>query len=132
MNIATRYAGALALSSRGSNETSQFIAQKTQEGLDFLRSSTTFGFFGRRAVDELWLRFEECREANWDGYNAEPVAEETYQLAAQVLKALLLSARTSITVLCATTSLTLSGFIAVCNQIPRSGFCPGRISASAL
>ena len=43
-----------------------------------------------------------------------------------------LSAKTSITVLCATTSLTLSGFIVVCNQIPRPGFYPGRVSTSAL
>jgi hypothetical protein len=43
-----------------------------------------------------------------------------------------LSARTSIIVFCATTSLTLSGFISVCNQIHRPGFCPGRVSASAL
>lgn len=84
----SRYAGALAVPSRASSETSHFIAKKTEEGLNLLKSSMTFGLFGKRTVDELWLRFEECREANWDGYGAEPVTEEVYQLAAQILKAL--------------------------------------------
>ena len=44
------------------------------------------------------------------------------------LTAYLLSARTSITIFCATTSLTLNCFIAGCNRIPRPGFCPGRAS----
>lgn len=43
---------------------------------------------GTRVSDELNLISEECREANWDGYQAEPVSEDTYQLAAQFLKAL--------------------------------------------
>lgn len=41
-----------------------------------------------KTFDDLILIFEECREANWDGYQAEPVSEDTYQLAAQILKAL--------------------------------------------
>ena len=35
--------------------------------------------------------FEECREANWDGYGAQPVQEKTYHLAHQFLAALPLS-----------------------------------------
>lgn len=84
----SRYAGALAVPSRASSETSHFITQKTEEGLKLLKNSLTFGFLGKKTVDELWLRFEECREANWDGYDADPVTEETYQFAAQILRAL--------------------------------------------
>ena len=37
---------------------------------------------------ELLKTFEECREPNWDGYGAQPVREETYDLAHQFLAAL--------------------------------------------
>jgi len=89
---ATRYASALTVSSRASSETSRFISQKSEEGLRLLKSSLTFGCLGKKTDDELWLQFMECREANWDGHGAEPVAEETYQFAAQFLKALPLGA----------------------------------------
>lgn len=85
---ATRYTSALTVSSRASSETSRFISQKSEEGLRLLKDSLTFGCLGKKADDELWLQFMECREANWDGHGAEPVADETYQLAAQFLKAL--------------------------------------------
>jgi hypothetical protein len=35
--------------------------------------------------------FDECREPNWDGYDAPPVSEESYHLAHQCLAALPLS-----------------------------------------
>lgn len=35
--------------------------------------------------------FEECREANWDGYGAQSVHEKTYQLTHQFLGVLRLS-----------------------------------------
>ena len=41
--------------------------------------------------EELLKTFEECREANWDGYGAQPVQEKTYHLAHQFLAALPLS-----------------------------------------
>lgn len=82
------YSGALALPSRGTSETAHFVSQQTEAGLDLLKSSVTFGLFGKKTFDELSLIFEECREADWDGYQAEPVSEGTYQLAAQFLKAL--------------------------------------------
>ena len=40
---------------------------------------------------ELLKVVEECRQPNWDGYGAQPVHEETYQLAHQFLGALPLS-----------------------------------------
>lgn len=41
--------------------------------------------------EELSKTFEECREANWDGYGAQSVHEKTCQLAHQFLGALRLS-----------------------------------------
>lgn len=86
------YSGALALPSRGTSETARFISKQTETGLDLLKSSLAFGLYGQKALDDLSLTFEECREANWDGYQAMPVSEDTYQLAAQFLKALPLGA----------------------------------------
>jgi hypothetical protein len=41
--------------------------------------------------EELLKTFEECREPSWDGYGAQSVREETYDLAHQFLAALPLS-----------------------------------------
>jgi hypothetical protein len=45
----------------------------------------------RGAFEALFQTFEECREPNWDCYGAQPVREETYDLAHQFLTALPLS-----------------------------------------
>jgi hypothetical protein len=42
--------------------------------------------------DELLKTFEECHEPNWDGYGAQSVRQDTYDLAHQFLTALPLSA----------------------------------------
>ena len=41
-----------------------------------------------KVFEELLKTFEECREPNWDGYGAQSVREETYDLAHQFLTAL--------------------------------------------
>ena len=46
---------------------------------------------GQDVFEELLKTFEECREPNWDGYGAQAVREETYDLAHQFLAALPLS-----------------------------------------
>jgi hypothetical protein len=88
------YSGALALPSRGTSETARFVSQQTEVGLDLLKSSVTFGLLSNKALEELSLTFEECREPNWDGYQAEVITAETYQLAVQFLKALPLGTST--------------------------------------
>lgn len=42
----------------------------------------------QKALDELWAVWDECREANWDGYNAHPVDQETYQTAYRLIESL--------------------------------------------
>jgi len=46
---------------------------------------------GKGVFEELLKIFEECRQPNWDGYGAQAVREETYDLAHQFLAALPLS-----------------------------------------
>jgi hypothetical protein len=90
--LAKNYSGALASPSRGSSATAWFVSQQAETGFDHLRSSLAFGLYGKKAFADLSVMFEECREANWDGYNAVPVSGNTYQLAVQFLKALPLGA----------------------------------------
>ena len=40
------------------------------------------------AIAELWEVWDECREANWDGYQALPVERETYQAAYRLIESL--------------------------------------------
>jgi hypothetical protein len=46
---------------------------------------------GKSLLNELLQTFKECRQPNWDGYGAQSVREETYDLAHQFLAALPLS-----------------------------------------
>jgi hypothetical protein len=82
------FTGALTLPSRGSSEAAHYIAQQTENGLKHLKDSLVFGLNAKQATGELRSVFADCRMANWDGFQAEPVAMETYQLATQFLKTL--------------------------------------------
>jgi hypothetical protein len=79
-------AGALALPSRGTSETARYVSSQMDKGLNYLQDSIIFGM--KPCFDELHLVFEECQNRNWDGYQAEPVTDETYHMALQFLKAL--------------------------------------------
>lgn len=82
------YSAALALPSRGTSETARYVLSQTETGLDLLKNTLTFGLYGQKTFGDLALIFDECRVPNWDGYLAEPIEEDTYQLAGQFLKAL--------------------------------------------
>lgn len=57
-------------------------AEKRQEEF----RSSTLGH--QEALDELWEVWEECREANWDGYQALPVEQEAYHAAYKLIESL--------------------------------------------
>ncbi|HAD04661.1 MAG: hypothetical protein A2091_00545 [Desulfuromonadales bacterium GWD2_61_12] len=78
------FAGAQALPSRGSSDAARYVSQQTESGLNHLKDSHAFGV----PINELWEVFANCRAANWDGYQAEPVEYPTLQMATQFLKAL--------------------------------------------
>jgi hypothetical protein len=40
------------------------------------------------ALEELWDVWDECRKANWDGYDASPVEQETYHAAYTLIESL--------------------------------------------
>lgn len=77
-----------ALSSRGASETAGFIAKEIQERRQKWLSSYTFGQQLNVSLKELQQIFQECRQANWDGYEAMPVAHETYEMVYQFLEAI--------------------------------------------
>lgn len=76
------------LSSRGTSATAEFIAKQAQERRQKWLSSYTFGQQLSVSVKDLHQIYQECSQTNWDGYEAMPVAVETYELAYQFLEAL--------------------------------------------
>lgn len=76
------------LSSRGTSPTAEFIAKQAQERRQQWLSSYTFGQQLSVSIKELHQIYQECSLINWDGYEAMPVAVETYELACQFLEAL--------------------------------------------
>jgi len=72
----------------GASETAWFVADEAEKGRFRLQESYAFGMAGKGVLSELLETAEECRDPNWDGYGAVPVADITYQLAQQFLKAL--------------------------------------------
>jgi hypothetical protein len=77
-----------ALSSRGTSDTASFITKQAQEGRQKWLETHTFGQQVRASIIELWQLFQDCRFPNWDAYGAEPVSEEAFKLAYQLLKVL--------------------------------------------
>ena len=53
-----------------------------------LQKSITLGQIDEEVLSELETVYEECRIANWDGYNALPVLPETYAQAHRFLESL--------------------------------------------
>lgn len=76
------------LSSRGTSSTAEFITKQAQERRQQWLSSYTFGQQLSVSIKELHQIYQECSLINWDGYEAMPVAAETYELACQFLEAL--------------------------------------------
>jgi hypothetical protein len=81
-----------APSSRGTSETAGFIAKQALERRQGWLSSCTFGQQLSASIKELYQISQECNQSNWDGYEALPVAGETYELAHRFLEALPLDA----------------------------------------
>lgn len=80
------FASALVLPSQAQSTTAQYIARETGISLSRLHDTIVFGT--SKTFEELRLAYEEFKIANWDGYGAFPVSNETYLLAELFLKAL--------------------------------------------
>lgn len=64
---------------------SDVLDSAAREPQEQLRNST---LGHREAHEELWEVWHECREPNWDSYDALPVEQETYQAAYTLIESL--------------------------------------------
>jgi hypothetical protein len=75
-----------AYMSRGSSPTAQYLDQARQaKGQHFHESAA---FSKQPALDELITVWRACKAANWDGYDAFPVREQTFWQAWRFIQAL--------------------------------------------
>lgn len=74
--------------SGGASETAGFIAEQVDKRRQQLQASYVLGQQAKGSFDELFQVFEECRHANWDGYNAIPVSDRAFRLTYQFLESL--------------------------------------------
>jgi hypothetical protein len=72
----------------GASDTAYFIAEQAQKGRGHLQSSNSLGLGAKRVLEELIKVTEECSSANWDGYGAEPISNESFWQAYHFLCAL--------------------------------------------
>ena len=72
---------------RGFSDAAEFVDRKSDEGRWRLRELHAFGI-GSTLRDELATVWDECREPNWDGYDAMPVTQDTLRNAYQFLEAM--------------------------------------------
>jgi hypothetical protein len=72
----------------GASDTACFIAEQIQKRRGHLQSSYSLGLGAKRVLEDLIKVAEECRSANWDGYGAAPITNETFWQAYHFLSAL--------------------------------------------
>ena len=75
------------LLTRGFSETAQFIEETRSEGRRHLQQSNAFGIEDTLR-DELATVWEECRQPNWDGFQALPVIQDALRNAYRFLELL--------------------------------------------
>src|SRR5262245_7625563 len=62
-----------------------WIDQTARRPQNEIRNST---LGHQEAIDELWEVWNECQQANWDGYDALPVEHDTYRAAYLLIESL--------------------------------------------
>jgi len=88
--IAAGYATTLALSRQGSAVSAEAAAVRSNAAEVIQGAKRSVALFGR-SDDLVFALFElsqECREANWDGYGAEPVEPEALRKAVDLIVSL--------------------------------------------
>jgi hypothetical protein len=79
---------AAPFSSRAMSPTAEYVAALTSSTRQHLQTSSYFGLATRDVFDELHNLCDQCKEPHWDGYSAEPIADDTYDYAYRFLEAL--------------------------------------------
>jgi hypothetical protein len=72
----------------GSSEAAKYVAASIWNQRSYFHQPYTRGEPLRVAQENLVSTFERCSEANWDGYGAEPVTQDSYRNAYLLLEAL--------------------------------------------
>jgi hypothetical protein len=73
---------------RGFSDTAEFVDNTSAEGRWRLREVHAFGLQSSLR-DELATVWNECREADWDGYGARPVTQDALRNTYQLLESLI-------------------------------------------
>ena len=76
------------MTTAGASDAAYFIAEQVQKGRGHLQSSHSLGLGAKSVLEDLIKVAEECRSANWDGYGAAPITNETFWQAYHFLSAL--------------------------------------------
>ena len=74
-----------ALTRRGFSPAAQFVHRKAESEI---RRIQELNAYGGAMWDELHDVWDECREPNWDGFQARPVVEDTYDNGKRFLESL--------------------------------------------
>jgi hypothetical protein len=77
-----------AVPTRASSETARYLAAEFSEHRRRLRASNSLGLGVAIATEEVARVVQECSTANWDGYGAAAIQEETFDRACAFLEAL--------------------------------------------
>ena len=72
----------------GSSEEADYVSNQMFDGIKQWRSSISFGEKKREATLELLETYEECKEADWDGFGAAPIEHDAYLNAYRFIEAL--------------------------------------------
>lgn len=80
-----QYVGSM---SRGAGPVSGFVAEQYENGIQELQKSYTLGQLAKGSLNDLICVYEECMNADWDGYGALPVSIDAIEPAARLLLAL--------------------------------------------
>jgi hypothetical protein len=81
-------AGTHAYPSRGESETAKYVSGYVYDQRKYLKNSVFFGMKINKSFEELQGVFEDCQNENWDGFQARPVTEETYDMAERFIEAI--------------------------------------------
>ncbi len=73
---------------RASSETARFIGQQSEYGRRRLQESYALGLVAKGVFEDLCRIMEQSGIANWDGYGAVPVTQETFNHVVRFLNAL--------------------------------------------
>ena len=84
MSAITVQIPSLPISSRGWSDAADFISEEITKTRKKLEDSISFG----QPLNELYQVYQECRNPDWDGYNAYPVLPDTVSLAGEFLSSL--------------------------------------------